>query len=289
MEVTHPDKIYWKKEHISKGEMVRYYEEIAPFILPYLKNHPVMLKRYPDGIEGDYFYQKDIKNHPKSIKTVGILHEHKKVEYLLIQDLESLIWAANLGSIELHPWIMDYKHLEKPTYLVVDLDPVEVPFKEVVQLAQSVHRFLDTLEAPNFCKTSGGRGLHLYIPLHSKYTFEQTEQFAKMLAHLIQMEHPDLVSLERRPVKRQKKIYFDFLQNLHGGRTMVAPYSLRARPNAPVSTPLFWNEVNGSLDPLKFTIETVPKRLEKKGDPFKGVLGKGVDLKAVVKKIEDHF
>ena len=283
--MTNLDKIYWPKEHITKGDMLAYYEKVSSFMLPYLKNRPVMLSRYPDGINGPQFFQKDIKSHPDFIKTVTISHEKKKVRYLLVPNEKSLLWAANLGSIELHPWIMQYTHPDNPSYLVVDLDPIDLPFSVVAEVAQSIHRFLDSLKIPNYCKTSGGRGLHLYIPLHAKYSFEQTELFAKLLAQVVQNRHPDIISLERLPKNRQKKVYFDYLQNLHGGRTMVAPYSLRARPYAPVSTPLLWKEVTSKLDPLDFNIHTVPKRLEKHGDPFKQVLGKGINLKTLLHRL----
>lgn len=283
MDLTNLDKLYWKK--ITKGEMIDYYRTISSTILPYLKNRPIMLSRFPDGINGPHFYQKDIKSHPDFIETWTV----KKVRYLLIPNQTSLLWAANLGSIELHPWIMEYTHPDNPSYLVVDLDPIGLPFKSVVELAREIHDFFEELKVPSYCKTSGGRGLHLYIPLNSKYTFEQTEMFAKVLAHVVQAQHPNIVSLERMPAKRQKKIYFDFLQNLHGGRTMVAPYSLRARPGAPVSTPLLWKEVVPSLDPLDFNIETIPGRIKRIGDPFKPVLGKGIDLKAVLKRLEKYL
>lgn len=284
---THLDKLYWKKEKIAKRDMIAYYRSVADHMLPYLKDHPVMLKRYPNGIEGEHFYQKDIKYKPPYIKTVEVEHEEKRVRYLLIQDEASLLYAANMGSIEIHPWIMDYKHMDKPAYLVIDLDPVEISFEVLIKMAQQIHRLLESLDIPSYCKTSGGRGLHIYIPLQSKYTFEQTETFARLLATIVYRNYPDTISLERSPAKRKKRVYFDYLQNLHGGRTMVAPYSLRARPHAPVSTPLFWKEVVPGLDPLSFTLKTVPARLKKlKKDPFEGVDGPGIDLKKVLAALD---
>lgn len=283
---THLDKIFWKEEGYTKGDMIEYYRAVAPFILPYLKNHALMMRRYPNGIDKPYFFQKNVESIPQWVHTALIEHEEKKIRYILIQDVPSLLYVANLGSIELHPMIADYKHLQKPEYLVIDLDPEDVPFKKLVDVAQHIHDLLEHCAIPNFCKTSGSRGLHIYVPLHHKYPFEQTEPFAQLLAEIVANQLPDIISLERLPKHRQGRIYIDYLQNLHGGRTMVAPYSLRAKPHATVSTPLLWKEVNANLDPQDFTMKTVPGRLKKIGDPFKDTLGTGINLKQALKHIE---
>src|SRR5262249_6281558 len=179
------------------------------------------------------------------------------------QDEKTLLYVANLGSIELHPMTSRFNTLNFPDYLVIDLDPENIPFKKVVEVALWIHDFLEELKIPNYCKTSGGRGLHIYVPLGAKYPFEQIEMFAELLAHITKNHLPSLVSLQRMPEKRQKKVYFDYLQNAPGGRTTVSPYSVRAKPLAPVSTPLEWKEVTSKLDPLEFTIKTVPVRLAK--------------------------
>jgi bifunctional non-homologous end joining protein LigD len=283
---THLDKIYWKKEKYTKGDLIAYYQAVAPSILPYLKNRPLMMHRYPNGIEGESFYQKNIQSPPSWMKTASIEHENKKDQYVLVQDERTLLYVANLGSIELHPMISKVNTLDSPDFLVIDLDPEDISFKKVVEVACWIHEFLEELSVPNYCKTSGGRGLHLYIPLGAKYPFDQTEMFAELLAHLVRDRLPSLVSLERMPKNRQKRIYFDYLQNARGGRTMVAPYSLRAKQGAPVSTPLDWKEVNSDLNPLEFNIKTIPSRINKNGDPLKSILNKTINLKSVIKKLE---
>ncbi len=277
------DKLYWPK--ITKGELLHYYETVAPAILPYLKNRPLVMVRFPNGINGEHFYQKEAgANLPKFVKTTSIQHEERKISYILVQNLQTLLYVVNLGSIELHVFNAPISHLEKPDYMVFDLDPEAIPFKAVVETAQVVHEILEEIKVPSFCKTSGASGLHIYVPLQGKYTYEQEVQFAKLVAHKAQERLPGIVSLERRPVNRQKKVYIDVFQN-NEMQTLASAYSVRAQPNATVSTPLSWKEVKSGLDPRDFTIKTVPNRL-KKGDPFKGVLGKGANLQAALKKLE---
>ncbi len=283
---TNLDKIYWPKEKYTKGDLLDYYKSIAPFILPYLKNRPIMLHRYPEGVEKPGFYQKDLETTPKGVKTCPVEHEGKIVHYLLINDLQSLLYAINLGSIDLHPFMGHGKTLDSPDYCVIDLDPHGVPFTKVVEVALAFHELLKELKITHCCKTSGGNGFHIFIPLHGKYDFEQSRQFATVMAHYIQKQFPRHTSLERSPEKREKKIYLDCLQN-RTGQTVVAPYAVRPRPHALVSTPLQWDEVTLDLDPRAFTIKTVPNRLKEKGDPFKAILGKGVDIKAVLNRLEN--
>lgn len=265
--------------------MIDYYESVAPFILPYLKDRPIMLHRFPEGIDGQGFYQKDLDaSHAEGIHTFPIKHEGKTDHYLLINDLHSLLYAVNLGSIELHPFMSRTKNLNNPDYCVIDLDPVDIPFEKVVETALAAHEILDGIDVKHFCKTSGGKGLHILIPLHGNYDFEQSRQFAEIISHFIHKKLTSTTSLERNPKKRRKKIYLDCLQNRHG-QTIVAPYAVRPRPHAPVSTPLSWEEVNTDLDPTKFNIKTVPSRLKEKGDIFKAVLGRGVNLEKALKNI----
>lgn len=282
--ITHPDKIYWPDDGITKGELLAYYDSIAPYILPYLKNRPLMMHRFPDGIEGNQFYQKNVEKFPDFVETARVQHSDRVNTYAMIQNAQSLIYVANLGSIELHPFNAPIEHLEDPDYLVLDLDPEDISFEAVIEVAQTLHKMLDELNVAHFCKTSGATGLHIYIPLNGKYDYEQTRQCAELFATMVQKRMPDIVSLVRSPKKRQKKVYVDYLQNREM-QTVVSPYSVRARPLAPVSTPLEWKEVKRGLDPTAFTIKTVPKRLEKKGDIFKPVIQKGVNLEAVLKKL----
>lgn len=268
--ITNPNKIYWPKEKYTKHDLLNYYQTIAPYMLPYLKNHPVVLNRFPDGIDGKNFFQKEAPTFiPDWIKTVSVQHAEKKISYLLINDVPSLLYAANLGSIEIHIFESTYQKIDYPDYIVLDLDPEDVPFSEVIETARELHRFLDELNIPNSCKTSGKRGLHLYIPMGAKYTFEQAADFAHLLAMRFHERMPDITSLERNPKHRQNKIYIDWLQN---GRTktVVAPYSVRPVPLATVSMPLQWSQVKKGLDPKKFTIQTVKKGLSAPLPPLKG-------------------
>jgi bifunctional non-homologous end joining protein LigD len=283
--LTNLGKIYWREEKYTKGDMVEYYRTLAPHIIPYLKNHPIMLHRYPNGTGGQGFYQKNLKSPPPGIQTTAVKHVHRIDYYLTIPNLSSLLYAANLGSIDLHPMIAQIGALNYPDYVAIDLDPEDISFKKVVECANGVHELLEELKIPNYCKTSGGRGLHIYIPVKGKFSFAQTTPFAELLARLIQQKMPDLISLERHPSKRQKRIYIDFLQNSLD-HTMVAPYSLRPRPHAPVSTPLRWSEVNERLDPLNFNLKSVPARVAKLGDLFKPTLTKSLDLERSLKRIE---
>ncbi len=284
--LTHLDKLYWKKDKITKGDLLRYYEKIAPCILPYLKNRPCVMNRFPEGVPGIHFYQKEAgKNLPDFVKTASIQHEARKIAYLMIQNKPSLLYAANLGSIELHTLHALFSHLRKPDYMIFDLDPTAASFESVIETAQILHDILDEIGASSFCKTSGATGLHVYIPLHGKYGYEQVKQFAHLIAVLAHHRSPQSTSLERNPAKRQKKVYIDIGQN-HATQMVVCPYSVRARPHATVSTPLLWKEVKRGLDPTDFTIKTVPRRIASKGDIFKKILGKGIDLQSALKKLD---
>jgi bifunctional non-homologous end joining protein LigD len=282
------DKVYWPEDGYTKGDLLAYYEKIAPYILPHLKDRPIVLHRFPNGIEGEAFFQKDApQSTPSWLKTIDIQHSHKVVRYFLVPDLKSLLYVVNLGSIEIHPFLTKYQHLDEPDFLVIDLDPENCPFKQVIEVAQAAHDLFDSLGIKHFCKTSGKRGLHIFIPLDAKYPFEAVEDFAKLLAQLIHEQLPKITSLIRDPKLRQKKVYVDFLQN-GKTKTVVAPYSVRPVEGAAVSTPLDWKEVKSGLDPKEFTIETVIKRIAKKKDLFAGVLGKGISIEAALKKIDKY-
>lgn len=286
LHLTHLNKIYWPKEGYTKGDLIDYYRTMAPIILPYLKDRPQTLYRFPNGIESKGFYQKNIdKTFPDWISTFPIHHSHQSVNYLLIPDERSLLFVANLGSIDLHPFSSRIQQLDYPDYLVLDLDPEEISFDAVIETALVLHEILSSFDIPHFCKTSGATGMHLYLPLGARYTYEQTKQFAHILAQLAHEKLPKITSLERLLSKRQKRVYIDYLQN-NFGQTVVAPYSVRPRPGCPVSTPLDWKEVRPGLNPLSFTMQNTPERLKKKGDLFADLLKKGIDLKKILKKLE---
>jgi bifunctional non-homologous end joining protein LigD len=290
LHLTNQDKIYFPDDNITKGDIVNYYREIADIMLPYLKDRPQSMNRFPNGIKGPGFFQKDVdvKKSPPWIKTKKVYSESndKYIDYLLCNDKATLIYMANLGCIEINPWNSTVKNPENPDWVVIDLDPEKIDFKQVVKTAVEVKRLMDELETECYCKTSGATGLHIYIPLAARYDYDTVKNFAHLVAHTINVRLPGITSIERMPAKRQHKVYVDFLQNRRG-QTLAAPYSARPKPGATVSTPLEWKEVNDKLSPADFTIKNILKRIEKKGDLWKPVIGKGVNLNKILKKISD--
>jgi len=283
--VSNPNKIFWPKEQYTKKDLLDYYQKVAPFMLPHLKDRPIVLHRYPNGIEGKDFYQKEAPDFlPNDIHTVQVQQSDKKINYIVIPDVDSLLYVVNLGSIEIHPFLSRFPNIDYPDFLVFDIDPLDLPFDEAVNVAQEIHRQLEKLDIAHFCKTSGKRGLHIYVPLGAQYEYEVIENLAKLLAYFVHQQLPDLTSLIRDPAKRKNKIYLDYLQNART-KTMVAPYSVRPVEGAPVSTPLEWKEVKKGLDPHDFNIKTILPRLKKKGDLFKEVLNKKLNIKNLMKKI----
>ncbi|HEX2865866.1 MAG TPA: DNA ligase D [Ignavibacteriales bacterium] len=279
--LTNLDKVYFPNEGFTKGDLIDYYRSVSEYILPYLKDRPNTLLRHPNGIEGESFFQKDMGNTaPDWIKTVRVTSEsgRREVEYLVCTNEASLLYMVNLGCIEINPWFSKVKKLDYPDYMVIDLDPLEVSFDQVVETALAVREVItDEAKAKCYCKTSGATGLHVYVPLNSKYGFEISKEFAHLIARVVNEKLPEVTSLERSPDKRRGKVYLDYLQNKTGA-TVASPYSVRPRPGAAVSTPLDWSEVRRGLDPKEFTIRTVQKRLKRKGDIFKPVLGQEINV-----------
>lgn len=283
--LTHLDKPYWEEENILKRDLINYYQTIAPFILPHLKDRPESLKRFPHGSRGESFFQKNLETHPDWVKTVPIEHTNKTVHYLIINDLKTLLYAVNLGCIEMHPWFSRTKTLHFPDFIILDLDPEEIDFDAVIQTALLIHEILEKIKIPHFCKTSGARGIHIAIPLSAHTPYEKSKEFAHLLAIYANKQLPLITSLERSPKKRQHKVYIDYLQN-NFGQTLASVYSVRAKPGAPVSTPLEWNELKKGIKPTDYTLFTTPKRLKLKGDLFKPVLGRGINLSRALKNLQ---
>jgi bifunctional non-homologous end joining protein LigD len=285
---TNLDKVYWPVEGYTKGDLLAYYRDVAPFILPHLQDRPLSLHRHPDGIEGQSFFQKDISRQapPSWISTVDIPSEHRgqTIRYMLCQDEPGLMYLANLGSIEINCWNSRRQHLERPDFAVIDLDPQDVPYTQVVEIAREVHALLDRAGAECFVKTSGKRGMHIYVPLGGKYDYDHARRFAEIVALLVRRRLPQLTSVVRDPAKRRQLVYLDFLQNRRG-QTMAAPYSVRPVPAATVSTPLLWKEVKKTLDPGTFTMQTVPGRLDRLGDLWARLLDRGVDLADCIERL----
>ncbi len=284
-------KIYWPVEQYTKGQLVEYYKSISPWLLPYLKDRPLVLTRFPDGIEGKSFYQKDAPDFtPAWIRTVPIWSEdtQRTLNYFVCDNLETLLYVANMGSIPLHIWASRADSLELPDWCIIDLDPKGAPFSDVVTVALSLHKLCDDLELPHYVKTSGSTGIHVLIPLGRQCTFEQSRTLGELLARVVIEELPEISTIVR-PVKgREGKVYLDYLQN-RTGQLIVAPFSVRPLPGAPVSMPLEWKEVTQKLKLLDHTILTAPKRMEKlKQDPMRPVMEVVPDLPAVLQRLLDR-
>lgn len=284
---TNLDKLFFPEAKITKGDLVEYYQNVASAMLPYLKDRPQSLKRQPEGINGESFFQKDVNDMPPSwVKTVKIHSEstNEDVHYLVCDSQGAILYMVQLGCIEINPWNSRLGHLKKPDWLILDLDPEDIGFDKVVETAKIAKAVCDELDIPTYPKTSGKTGLHIFVPLGAKYTYDQVRRFAEILADLVNARTPDFTSVLRLPKARRGKVYVDFLQNSEG-QTLAAPYSVRPTPEATVSTPLHWDEVSAKLDPKNFTIKNIQKRLDKVGDLWKPVLGKGIDLKKTLSRI----
>jgi bifunctional non-homologous end joining protein LigD len=291
VKVTNPKKVFWPSEGYTKADLVAYYETVAPYLLPYLRDRPLVLTRYPDGITGKSFFQKDAPEFaPAWIRTERIYsHDTERdIDYFIVDDVESLRYVANLGTIPLHFWGARVPHLDRPDWLVLDLDPKGAPFTDVVAVARTLRRILERLELPSHVKTSGATGLHILVPLGARYTHEEARTFARLLATL-GVEAAGGIATIARPIRaRGGKVYIDFGQNGHG-RTIVAPYSVRPLPGAPVSCPLRWDEVTPKLDPARFTITTAPARFARMRDPLAAVLTHpGIDLAEALTRLAER-
>jgi len=285
--LTNLDKVYWPEDGITKGDLLAYYRTVAPWLLPYLRDRPIVLTRFPDGIHGKSFFQKDAPEWtPRWIRTVRVWSEETRrdIEHFLVDDVESLLHVVNLGSIPLHVWSSRAPDLARPDWCVVDLDPKEAPFAHVVRIARALHALCEDLGLPAHVKTTGQAGLHVMIPLGGQCTHAQGRDLALVLARRIADELPDIATLARSIPARGGRVYLDCFQNGQG-KTIVAPFAVRPRPGAPVSTPLDWSEVNGRLDPRRFTIRNVPGRLARKGDPLRPVLAGKPDLVAALARL----
>jgi len=286
--ISNPNKIFWPAERYTKGDLIAYYKSISKWILPYLRNRPLVLTRFPDGIDGKSFYQKDAPEFaPDWIRTTPIWSNdtERDIKYFVCDDEESLVYIANLGAIPLHIWASRVGSLEQPDWCVLDLDPKEAPFSDVIRSAQVLHRVCESCGLPNYVKTTGKTGLHVMVPLGRQLTYAQSRTLGELLARLVMRELNDIATITRHVTKRGDKVYLDYLQNRHG-QLIVAPFSVRPLPGATVSMPLTWDEVDSSLDPRVFTIKTALDRMERLGgDPLLPVLAETPDLSAVLAKL----
>ena len=287
LKFTNLSKIYWPKEKYTKRDMLNYYYQVAPYILPYLKDRPQSLNRYPNGINGKSFYQKDITGKaPDWIKMQPYrTSEGENKNFLVPEDEASILYMANSGAIEMNPWNSTIYKEDYPDWCLIDIDPTEKnTFEQVIKTAQVTKEVLDHLGVTGFPKTSGSTGIHIYIPLGAKYTYDQCQLFAKVIATQVHHILPEFTSIERLTKNRNKNLYIDYLQN-RPKATLAAPYSLRPKPGATVSMPLYWEEVKKGLSMKDFTIKNAFERIKSEGDIFKPVLGKGINLDKILKNV----
>jgi len=289
LRLTNLQKIYFPDDGFSKGDLLNYYSTVSPYLMRYMKDRPQSLHRHPNGIQGKSFYQKNMAG-----RLEKWLHTHRRVSastllpkyFLVCHDEAHLLYLVNLGCIELHPWHSTVQQPEHPSWCVIDLDPGDrIGFDKVVEAALVVKDILDVLGVASFPKTSGATGLHIYLPLGQRYSYEQSRQLAELVARLVHAELPDTTSIERDPKKRTDKVYLDFLQN-RPIQTICAPYCVRPLPGAPVSAPLHWSEVGPALHPGNFHLKNMAGRLRAEGDLFEGVLQRGIDLPQALLRLD---
>lgn len=275
LKLTNLNKVFWAKEGISKRDLLQYYATISPVLLPHLKNRAMVMKRYPNGADGDFFFQKRIPEpHPEWVETCDILHASgNRIHFPMVQDLASLLWLVNLGCIDLNQWYATCDDVDRPDYLHFDLDPGDgATFDRVLETALAVRSALAEMKIPAYPKTSGSRGIHVYIPIRRGPLQKQVWTFAKKLAQELAAKFPKLITAEYRVAKRPAKhVLVDYNQNAWG-RTLASVYSVRPKPSAPVSTPVQWDEIESGIKIQDFRIDNVPARVERLGDLFKPLL-----------------
>ncbi|MGH7445316.1 MAG: non-homologous end-joining DNA ligase, partial [Longimicrobiales bacterium] len=279
--LTNLDKIFWPEDGYTKGDLVEYYRTIAPWLLPYLADRPLVLTRFPDGIHGKSFFQKDAPGFaPDWLRTETLWSEgsERELRYFVGGDEATLVYIANSASIPLHVWASRVGSLELPDWCILDLDPKGAPFAHVVEVARTLKALCDDITLPCFVKTSGSSGLHVMVPLGRQLTHEQSRQLGELIARVVVAELPGIATIARVVSQREGKVYIDYLQNGHG-KLLVAPYSVRPLPGAPVSMPLEWREVDKRLDIRRYTIVNALKRMKRLGsDPLRPVLEVKPDL-----------
>src|ERR1041385_3503967 len=278
--VTSLDRVYWPDEKLTKFDLLCYYLRIGPHIIQFLKDRPAILQRYPRGIKAPMFFQQDLESAPEFVKTIRLTNqEGRQLDYAVFSTVGSMLHFVNQGNIEQHPWHSTIKHLDKPDYVMLDLDPKQAPWENVLQVALICQEVLDELGLPAFPKTSGSSGIHIYVPLKPKLEFGKVAAVAEALATEVAQRAPKIATVQRSLAKRQKQqVYVDAMQNARG-KTIAAPYSARAKPGATVSMPLTWKQVAKGAKISDFTIENAPILVDKNGDAWQNFFAEGKQLK----------
>ena len=289
LRLSNLNKVFWPEEGYTKGDLIEFYRSIAPWILPYLKDRPTVMTRFPDGIHGKSFYQKDLPAWvPPWLRVQPLWSESsgRDIHYTLIDDADGLAFIANLGTIPIHVWASRIHDLGRPDWTIIDLDPKNAPREWVVPLALAVHEVCEEIGLPNLVKTSGQTGLHVLIPLGGQCTYDQARTFAYLIAMVVEHRFSKMATTHRNPRARGGRVYLDWGQNAHG-QLLVAPFSVRPVPGATVSMPLEWHEVVPGLEATQFTIKNALERMEKLGfDPVRPVLELAPDLVAALEKLQ---
>jgi bifunctional non-homologous end joining protein LigD len=274
--ITNPDKPFFPGGE-TKGDLIAFYAAIAPLLLPHLRDRAIVLARFPNGAEGEWFYEKQAPSHrPDWLPTAPLWSEHRgeAIDFVTAPDVESLMWIANLGAIEIHPWLSRVATADSPDFAIFDLDPADgATWEQVVTVAEVIRVALERLGLVGYPKTSGATGLHVYVPIDALYPYDRVRRFVETIGRLVVGADPSLATLEWDIPKRAGKVFIDHNQNV-AGKTIASVYSVRPRPGAPVSTPLLWPEV-GEVDPAGFTIGTLWERVSRHGDLFAPVLRGG--------------
>lgn len=286
LKFTNLNKLYWPKEKVTKRDMLNYYYQVAPVILPYLKDRPQSLNRFPNGIDGESFYQKNVQDKiPSWIDTFPYTSEGINKSFLVPTKEADVLYMASLGCIEMNPWSSRVQKPDNPDFCIIDLDPDTNTFDQVIKTAQVTREVLQSTGIPCYAKTSGSTGIHIYIPLGAKYPYEASREFGRLIATIVHEQLPRFTSIERATADRKGKIYIDFLQN-RPQATLACAYSLRPKPGAPVSMPLHWEEVKKGLKIKDHNIYNAVARIREQGDIFKAVLGKGINMKQAIAGLE---
>jgi bifunctional non-homologous end joining protein LigD len=286
------DKVFWPEEGYTKGDLIEYHRAVAAWMLPYLEDRPLVMTRYPDGIHGKSFFQKDAPPFaPEWIRRVTLWSEgsERELSYFVAEDLEALLYVINLGTIPLHVWSSRVSTLSTPDWCILDLDPKEAPFEHVVELARTIHGICQEIGLPSFAKTSGSSGIHVLVPLGRQLTFEQCKTLGQLLARVAVAERTEIATLTRNPERRGGKVYVDFLQNGHG-KLLAAPFTVRPRAGATVSAPLRWSDVTKRLKIEDHTIASLPARMKRLvDDPLAPVLELEPDLLGALERLARWF
>src|SRR5688572_10706359 len=278
--VTSLDRVYWPDEKLTKFDLLSYYLKVAEYIMPFLQDRPAILQRYPRGINAPMFFQQDLDSAPEFIKTARLTNQEGcDLDYGVYSTVGSLLHFVTLGTIEQHPWHSTLKHLDKPDWIAIDLDPKRAPWEKVLQVALVVKEVADEVGLKAFPKTSGSSGIHIYIPLKASNEYDKVAEYARLFASEVARRAPQIATVERTIAKRKStQVYVDWMQNARS-KSLASAYTARAKPKATVSMPLTWKQIEKGVKIQDFTVRNVPALLKKKGNPWSDFFSKQQKLK----------